>query len=56
MNSGKDAMKHHRLISRVPEMAQQQPFEPGTTSLESKLNFVVAMFNRAVEFTFNKTR
>ena len=48
-------MKHHKLVSRTPRLAQQPPFEPGLSSLESKLNFVVAMFNRGVEFAFNKT-
>jgi len=48
-------MKHHKLVSRTPQLAQQPPFVPGITSLESKLNFLVAMWNRGFEFVFNKT-
>ena len=37
-------MKHHRLISRKPEIAQ--------STLESKLNFKVQMVDRLIIFIF----
>lgn len=49
-------MKHHKLISRTPQLAQgHDPFVPGLTALQSKLNFMVAMFERLIDFTFTKT-
>jgi hypothetical protein len=47
-------MKHHKRISRPPLMAST-PFEPGGTSLGSKLNFLIAMTERVIEFVFNVT-
>ncbi len=47
-------MKHHKLVSRTPLMAETE-YEPGGTSFESKMNFMVAFFGQMVEFIFNKT-
>ena len=47
-------MRHHRFVSRTPLLAQTE-YEPGDTSSESKMNFLVAFFTQSMEFVFNKT-
>ena len=59
-------MKHHKFVSRVPLRAQTDDdditpgeidwvFIPGLTSLASLLNFMVALFGRAIEYGFRKS-
>lgn len=46
-------MKHHKLISRIPELAQED--EVPETSLEAKMLFLVALVQAMIQFTFQKS-
>ncbi len=40
-------MKHHRLVSKMPQQSQ--------SNFQSKVDFIVSLTERIVEFTFSKT-
>ena len=47
-------MKHHKLVTRTPLMAQTK-YEPHQTAYESKMNYMATLVAQIIHFSFNKS-